>query len=99
MSGQPKASFWVVVWLVAIGLAGFAAWQWGLFDGQAKRGPGNGQPMAGGGDAAGGAGDGAGEEGLLTEAADDVAPTTVQEYSFKPAERLPLSRRSRFCQI
>ena len=89
MSGQPKASFWVVVWLVAIGLAGFAAWQWGLFDGQAKRGPGNGQPMAGGGDAAGGAGDGAGEEGLLTEAADDVAPTTVQEYSFKPAERLP----------
>jgi len=86
MSGQPKASFWVVVWLVAIGLAGFAAWQWGLFDGQAKRGPGNGQPMAGGGDAAG---DGAGEEGLLTEAADDVAPTTVQEYSFKPAERLP----------
>ena len=86
MSGQPKASFWVVVWLVAIGLAGFAAWQWGLFDGQAKRGPGNGQPMAGGGD---GAGDGAGEEGLLTEAADDVAPTTVQEYSFKPAERLP----------
>ena len=89
MSGQPKASFWVVVWLVAIGLAGFAAWQWGLFDGQAKRGPGNGQPMAGGGDAAGGAGDGAGEEGLLTEAADEVAPTTVQEYSFKPAERLP----------
>jgi len=86
MSGQPKASFWVVVWLVAIGLAGFAAWQWGLFDGQVKRGPGNGQPMAGGGDAAG---DGAGEEGLLTEAADDVAPTTVQEYSFKPAERLP----------
>ena len=89
MSGQPKASFWVVVWLVAIGLAGFAAWQWGLFDGQAKRGPGNGQPMAGGGDAAGGAGDGAGEEGLLTEAADEVAPTTGQEYSFKPAERLP----------
>ncbi|MEX0688149.1 MAG: OmpA family protein [Pirellulales bacterium] len=89
MAGQPKASFWVVVWLVAISLAGFAAWQWGLFDGQAKRGPGNGQPMAGGGDAAGGAGDGAGEEGLLTEAADDVAPTTVQEYSFKPAERLP----------
>ena len=89
MAGQPKASFWVVVWLVAIGLAGFAAWQWGLFDGQAKRGPGNGQPMAGGGDAAGGAGDGAGEEGLLTEAADEVAPTTVQEYSFKPAERLP----------
>ncbi|MDA1041310.1 MAG: ABC transporter substrate-binding protein, partial [Planctomycetota bacterium] len=87
MSGQPKASFWVVVWLVILGLAGYAAWQWGLF-GQA----GGGRQIVDGGGAAGGGGGGSeGGSGdiTLTEAPDDTVPTTVQEYAFKPAERLP----------
>ncbi|NCX98105.1 MAG: hypothetical protein EBX35_05925 [Planctomycetia bacterium] len=32
MSGQPKASFWVAVWLVILALAGFAAWKAGMLD-------------------------------------------------------------------
>jgi NitT/TauT family transport system substrate-binding protein len=92
MAGQPKSSFWVAVWLVILGLAGYAAWQWGLF-GQ----PGGGGQVVdrggqGGGGGAGGGGDGGaggGLEGQLTEAPDETVPTTVQEYAFKPAERLP----------
>jgi ABC-type nitrate/sulfonate/bicarbonate transport system substrate-binding protein len=92
MAGQPKSSFWVVVWLVILALAGYAAWQWGLFGPDAgggggqvvdRGGPGGGGEPGGGGDAGGG------PEGGLTEAPDDTVPTTVQEYAFKPAERLP----------
>ncbi|MFM8413109.1 MAG: phosphate ABC transporter substrate-binding/OmpA family protein [Planctomycetota bacterium] len=86
MSGQPKGSFWVAVWLVVLGLAGYAAWKWGLFE--QPGGAGGGRPVAKDGPGAGGEGAG-GLEGGLTEAPDDTVPTTVQEYSFKPAERLP----------
>jgi NitT/TauT family transport system substrate-binding protein len=99
MSGQPKASFWVVVWLVILALAGFAAWKAGMFDqfGGGPRGP---RPVAGGGGQGGDEGAGGGAAGdrteggpaddaLVTEAADDSVPTTVQEYAFKPSERLP----------
>jgi ABC-type nitrate/sulfonate/bicarbonate transport system substrate-binding protein len=91
MSGQPKGSFWVAVWLVVLGLAGFAAWQWGALEQFGFGRPGG--PVAGGGNAGGGGNGGGGAEGAggesLTEAADDTVLTTVQEYSFKPAERLP----------
>lgn len=87
MSGQPKGSFWVAVWLVVLGLAGYAAWKWGLFE--QPRGAGGGRPVAQDGPGAGGGDGGGGLEGGLTEAPDDTVPTTVQEYSFKPAERLP----------
>jgi hypothetical protein len=53
MSGQPKASFWVAVWLVVFALAGFAAWQWGLF----------GKPGQPGGDGNGGAAPGVAADG------------------------------------
>jgi len=86
MAGEPKASFWVVVWLVALGLVGYAAWKWGVFDQPGVGGGGQvAQPAAKGGTKAGGESD----EELPTEAADEMAPTTVQEYAFKPAERLP----------
>lgn len=95
MSGQPKASFWVVVWLVILGLAGFAAWKAGIFD-QFGGGPRGQRPVAGGGGQGGDeqAGDapvngGPASEVLATEAPDESVPTTVQEYSFKPVERLP----------
>lgn len=85
MAGQPKTSFWVTVWLVALALVGYAAWKWGAFDqgGGAQVPP---PPVAAGGVNAGGGGGG---EDLPTEAADEMVPTTVQEYAFKSTERLP----------
>ena len=49
-------------------------------------------PVGGGGPAgakAGPSGGDTGAEGVLFEAGDSAAPTTVKEYSFKPAEKLP----------
>ncbi len=85
MAGQPKTSFWVTVWLVALALVGYAAWKWGVFDqgGGAQVPP---PPVAAGGVNAGGGGGG---DDLPTEAPDEMVPTTVQEYAFKPTERLP----------
>jgi len=59
-----------------------------------QQGPGGGGPgPVGGGGTAGAkadpAGGGTGAEGVLFEAGDSAAPTTVKEYSFKPAEKLP----------
>jgi ABC-type nitrate/sulfonate/bicarbonate transport system substrate-binding protein len=96
MAGQPKAPFWAVVWVVILGLVGLSAWRAGMFDRVA--GPGAGGPIAGGGAGGGPAGPapggvggpmgaGGGAEGL--EAADTNVPTTVTEYTFKPAEKLP----------
>ena len=59
-----------------------------------QQAPGGGGPgPVGGGGPAGAnadpAGGGTGAEGVLFEAGDSAAPTTVKEYSFKPAEKLP----------
>jgi ABC-type nitrate/sulfonate/bicarbonate transport system substrate-binding protein len=109
MPSQPKAPFWLVVWMVILGLVGLAAWRAGMLDQFGLRGPGpRGGGVAGGGPGAGnGAGNGGagnagggapagpaaggapGAEGVLFEAGDSAAPTTVKEYSFKPAEKLP----------
>ena len=105
MAGQPKAPFWLVVWIVILGLVGLAAWRAGMLEpfgmgrpevaGQ-RPGPGGGDvpgraggdvPRPAGGGTAGGDADGAG--GVLFEASDTAVPTTVKEYSFKPAEKLP----------
>ena len=106
MASQPKAPFWLSVWMVILGLVALAAWRAGMLDqfglgrpaggGNAaarQAGPGGGGP-AGAGEgptAAGGgpAGGAPGAEGVLFEAGDSVVPTTVKEYSFKPAEKLP----------
>jgi len=53
--------------------------------GAAGAGAGDGPAAAGGGTA----GSGTGAEGVLFEAGDSAAPTTVKEYTFKPAEKLP----------
>ena len=90
MAGQPKAPFWLAVWAVILGLVGLSAWRAGMLEpfGFGRPGAVGGQrPMAGGGPAGGG-GDGGGVEGM-TEAPDVSVPTTVKEYTFKPAERLP----------
>ncbi len=91
MAGQPKAPFWLAVWAVILGLVAIAAWRAGMFGprgGDAAPRP----PVAGGGPAGGAAGDAGGAggaEGVVFEAADTTAPTTVTEYTFTPAEKLP----------
>ncbi len=95
MAGQPKAPFWAVVWLVILGLVGLSAWRAGLLEPIGLRPPGGGlaggagPAGGGGGPAGGGGGAGPSAEGVLFEAADSTVPTTVTEYSFKPAEKLP----------
>jgi NitT/TauT family transport system substrate-binding protein len=94
MSSQPKAPFWLAVWAVIFGLVGLAAWRAGMLEqfGIARPGAAGQRPVAGGGGAGGpvpaGGGGGDAAEGM-TEAPDVSVPTTVKEYTFKPAEKLP----------
>ena len=94
MASQPKAPFWLAVWAVIFGLVGLAAWRAGMLDqfgigqpGAGRRPAAGGAPVAGGG-GAGSAGNAGSAEGM-TEAPDVSVPTTVKEYTFKPAEKLP----------
>ncbi|MFM8804992.1 MAG: hypothetical protein ACKOK8_13950, partial [Planctomycetia bacterium] len=103
MASQPKAPFWLAVWAVILGLVGLAAWRAGMLDqfglgrpaggggNAAARQAGGGGPGPGVGAGGSGAGTGGepGAEGVLFEAGDSAVPTTVKEYSFKPAEKLP----------
>ena len=90
MASQPKAPFWLAVWAVILGLLALAAWRAGMFGGGVPVRPagGAGAPVKAG-PAGGGEGPTGGGEGPLYEAADASVPTTVKEYSFKPAEKLP----------
>ena len=89
MAGQPKAPFWLVLWVVILGLVGLSAWRAGLLEpfGVGKPGGVAARPAAPVGPA-GGAGDdsGGGAEGVVFEAADSSQPTTVKEYKFTAAE-------------
>jgi ABC-type nitrate/sulfonate/bicarbonate transport system substrate-binding protein len=88
MAGQPKAPFWLAVWAVILGLVGLAAWRAGMFGPRGAADVAPPAPVAGG--APGGvSGSGGGAEGMASEAADTSAPTTVTEYTFTPAEKLP----------
>ena len=96
MASEPKAPFWLAVWAVILGLVGLAAWRAGMLEpfglgrpgAVAQRGAGGpGDGPAGGGEGAGPAGEGG--EGVFFEASDAAVPTTVKEYTFKPAEKLP----------
>ena len=75
MAGTPRAPFFIVVFLVVAGLVAFAFFRSDIF---APKGGGGAAPGAGGAPAAAG-----------VEAPDTASVTTVKEYSFKPAERLP----------
>ena len=85
MSSEPKAPFWLAVWAVILGLVGLAAWRGGMLE------PfGLGRPVAQGQrPAAGGGGEGAAPLEGMTEAPDGSATTTVKEYTFRPADKLP----------
>jgi NitT/TauT family transport system substrate-binding protein len=76
MAGQPKAPFYVAVGVVVVALVAFAIWRSDLIAPAGKQ-----------------ASDGSGEPITLPQQAEDQAGadgiTTVKEYAFKPAERLP----------
>jgi ABC-type nitrate/sulfonate/bicarbonate transport system substrate-binding protein len=79
MAGQPKASFYLVLAVVVAGLVAFAVYRADIFAPKAKeRAAGKIDP---------------GQLGQQTkaESPDTASPsiTTVKEYAFKPAERLP----------
>ncbi len=86
MASKPKPAFFIVVALVVVALVGVALWRTGILAPEGKKDKDNGKGGAiskeeldnikGGGK--GGA-----------EAPDDQAPTTVKEYKFLPAEKLP----------
>lgn len=87
MAGKPTPIFYLAILLVVGALIGYAAWQAGDV-----LAPGGDEPVAGGGASTGGKpGDGDLDLNELTgaEAPDAVGVTTVQEYAYKPSERLP----------
>ncbi|MDX1962156.1 MAG: phosphate ABC transporter substrate-binding/OmpA family protein [Pirellulales bacterium] len=78
MAGQPKPAFYVALFLVIAGLVAFAAYRADLLSVLAPQAPGNGQQPKGG------------PINLPpAEDADATAVTTVKEYKYKPAEKLP----------
>ena len=82
MAGQPKAPYWVVVWLVILALVGLSVWRTGFLGAPQGIGkPDKKNAPAGGGES--------GAEGMASEAPDASVPTTVSEYTFKPIEKLP----------
>ena len=90
MSSQPKVPFWLAVWMVILGLVTLSAWRAGMLEPFGLGRPGNAQRAAGGGGPAGGGGDaGSGPAETMTEAPDGSVATTVKEYTFRPADKLP----------
>jgi hypothetical protein len=81
MAGQPKAPFFVVLALVVLGLIGFAIYRSDLV---APRGGAPVQPQQ-----PGPAIDPKQLGQQTAEAADTQSVTTVKEYAFRPAEKLP----------
>src|SRR5262245_13734797 len=75
MNGQPKAPFYAALFFVVAGLLAFAVYRSDIFapKGKVQEGAGAIDPGALG----------------PAEANDSGAVTTVKEYTFKPAERLP----------
>jgi outer membrane protein OmpA-like peptidoglycan-associated protein/ABC-type nitrate/sulfonate/bicarbonate transport system substrate-binding protein len=78
MNGQPKAPFYVALFLVVAGLLGFAVYRSNIF---APPQPKN-KVQHGGGAAPG-------ELDQIAEDKDSAPITTLKEYTFKPMERLP----------
>ncbi len=84
MQGQPKPAFYIALFLVVAGLAGYGIYR--FWDVIAPAGQGN--QDAGTIDPGKLNGGGGGAE-KQAEQPDEATPLTVKEYSFVPAERLP----------
>jgi len=89
MAGQAKAPFYVVMSLILVGLVGFAAYR--LMKSRSDHPRATGAPLAraGASSASESPKGPPAESGQGAEAADSASPTTVKEYKFRPAERLP----------
>ena len=76
MNGQPKAPFYAALFVVVAGLLAFAVYRSDIFapKGKVHEGAGTIDPK---------------ELGQTAEDKDSATVTTVKEYSFRPAERLP----------
>src|SRR5262245_51746290 len=89
MAGQPKAPFYIAVFLVVAGLIAFSAWRMM----QNQPGPANQPPHQVANEPEqkpdGGTKPGPTPATGSAEAADTAGITTVKEYTFKPSERLP----------
>lgn len=81
MAGQPKPTFYVVLFVVIAGLVAFAAYRADIFAPKGNEGGGDQRidpkELQGG------------NAGTTAEAPDSEGVTTVKEYRYKPAERLP----------
>ena len=85
MAGKPKAGFWVIVILVVLGLGGFALYKSGILMPEGKKtdktdkiNPDELNKIK------------TGDDGKVkAEGPDPDAPTTVKEYTFVPAAKLP----------
>jgi len=84
MAGQPKAPFYGVLGLVILGLLAFAVYRSDIFAPEAPP-PGQAPGQPPGGDMK----IDPAQLGQEAEASDGASVTTVKEYSFKPAEKLP----------
>ncbi|HQL54422.1 MAG TPA: hypothetical protein PLQ87_06925, partial [Phycisphaerae bacterium] len=87
MAGQPKIPFYIALGVVIIGLIGFALYRSDILVPQGAR-EGGAAPVA---PVATPTGETASQQpaGTGPEAADAASVTTVKEYKFTPAERLP----------
>jgi NitT/TauT family transport system substrate-binding protein len=86
MAGQPKPGFYVALAAVVIALIAFAVYRSDIFAPEAKEEVGQVDPAKLG---APGGGGGAGGGEATAEAPSTEGITTVKEYTFVPAERLP----------
>jgi len=82
MAEQPKTGFYVAVGLVVLVLIGFAVYRWDVVAPK-PAGP------VGGGGAPPGKFDAKEVKQAAESSQDTAGPTTVKEYRFKPAEKLP----------
>jgi hypothetical protein len=78
MAGQPKAPFYVVLGVVVLALIAFAVYRADIFAPEEKAAVKPGEQQI---DPA--------QLGQIAEASDPAGVTTVKEYSFRPAARLP----------
>ena len=90
MSSQPKVPFWLAVWMVILVVVALSAWRAGMLESFGLGRPGGvGQRAPGGAGPAGGGDGGSGPAETMTEAPDGSVATTVKEYTFRPADKLP----------
>ena len=92
MAGQPKAPFYLAVFLVIVGLVGFAWYRMRTPEDQAQQNDVQKQPpvnVDAGPPVVDGQPVSTSATGDKAEAPDAAGITTVKEYTFKPSERLP----------